>query len=181
MRANESKIGSVSRSVALAVGTAAVFAALAIFPADAASRRTGHAPAKATTASHTVAPKPQLAPAPVADLAPPVPARPLAKPIGSPASWFPADAYPPAARTAGQQGRTEFSVDIDAQGRIMQCNIVKSSGSEVLDNRTCDLVVANGRFTPAHDANGNAVAGIWHSGMRWELVAGGTIDADETN
>src|SRR3546814_11551770 len=38
-------------------------------------------------------------------------------PIGNPADWFPADAYPPAAKASGAAGRTGFAVDIDAKGR----------------------------------------------------------------
>lgn len=109
------------------------------------------------------------------------PAPPRAKPIGNPASWFPADAYPPAARNAGAEGRTVFSLDIDALGRIMRCNIVTSSGSELLDNTTCDLLVINGRFEPAHDASGRPVAGTWQSGMRWKLVQDSpSFEDDET-
>src|SRR3546814_7711317 len=36
-------------------------------------------------------------------------------PIGNPADWFPADAYPPAAKASGAEGRTGFAVDIDAR------------------------------------------------------------------
>jgi protein TonB len=104
---------------------------------------------------------------------------PHAKPIGNPASWFPADAYPIEARNAGQEGRTVFRLQIDAQGRVMQCDIVQSSGSVQLDNTTCDLVLTNGHFAPAHDATGKAVPGIWQSAMRWQLVAGSpTVDSD---
>lgn len=108
------------------------------------------------------------------------PERPRATPVGNPASWFPADAYPPQARNAGQEGRTVFSLDIDAQGRVMQCNIVQSSGSELLDTTTCDLAVVNGRFSPARDAQGMAVAGVWNSAMRWQLVTGAGAVEDDT-
>jgi protein TonB len=103
---------------------------------------------------------------------------PHAKAIGNPASWFPPDSYPPEARNAGQQGTTSFSLDIDAQGHIVQCNIVKSSGSDILDTTTCDLLVVNGRFQPARDAQGRAVPGTWVSSMRWQLVTG-TVPVDD--
>lgn len=95
---------------------------------------------------------------------------PLATPIGSPADWFPADAYPPEARAAGIQGRTEFKLDLDPQGRITECDIAKSSGSPLLDSTTCALLVSNARFKPAHDASGRAVAGMWSSAMVWQLA-----------
>lgn len=96
---------------------------------------------------------------------------PKATPNGNPADWFPADAYPPEAKAAGLQGRTAFSVDIDAQGRVTGCNITTSSGSPLLDSTTCTLIVTNARFTPAHDGAGKAVPGVWDSAMVWRLTA----------
>src|SRR3546814_8358087 len=87
-------------------------------------------------------------------------------PIGNPADWFPADAYPPAAKASGAEGRTGFAVDIDAKGRVTSCSITESSGTALLDSTTCALVVMNGRFTPAHDAAGTEVAGVWNSSDR---------------
>ncbi|OYY90261.1 MAG: hypothetical protein B7Y45_08140 [Sphingomonas sp. 28-66-16] len=93
-------------------------------------------------------------------------------PIGNPGSWFPADSYPPAAKAASQEGRTAFSLDIDNRGRILACNIIESSGSELLDSTTCSQLIANGRFKPAVDASGKPIAGKFRSAMRWALVAG---------
>jgi TonB family protein len=103
--------------------------------------------------------------------APAAPARPQATPAGNPGDWFPADAYPPEAKAAGLQGRTAFAIDVDAQGRVTGCNIVTSSGSPLLDSTTCNLLVINGRFNPAHDAGGRAVPGVWTSAMVWQLTA----------
>ncbi|MGN6269281.1 MAG: energy transducer TonB [Sphingomonas sp.] len=96
---------------------------------------------------------------------------PVATPIGNPASWFPADAYPPEAKAAGIQGRTEFKLELDPQGRITECDIAKSSGSPLLDSTTCALLVTNARFKPARDASGRAVPGTWQSAMVWQLAA----------
>lgn len=92
------------------------------------------------------------------------------KPIGSPGDWFPIDSYPPEARAASQEGRTLFSLDIDAAGRITGCNIVESSGSELLDSTTCSQLILNGKFTPALDINGKPMRGTWKSAMRWQLA-----------
>jgi TonB family protein len=96
---------------------------------------------------------------------------PTATPIGSPAAWFPADAYPPEAKAAGIQGRTAFKLDLDPQGRITECDVTQSSGSALLDSTTCQLLVTNARFKPAHNAQGQAVAGTWSSAMVWQLAA----------
>jgi len=95
---------------------------------------------------------------------------PLATPIGSPADWFPANAYPAEAKAKGLEGRTEFKLEIDPQGRITECDIAQSSGSPLLDSTTCALLVTNARFKPAHDASGRAVAGEWRSAMVWKLA-----------
>jgi len=130
----------------------------------------------AKTVRRSVAKPPATAPAKPA-VATPTPKPPAAdeppspSPIGSPGAWFPPDAYPPEARAAGQEGRTAFAVDVDAQGRVVACNIIGSSGSPLLDTTTCSLVIANGRFTPARGKDGKAVAGVWQSAMRWKLVA----------
>ena len=97
-------------------------------------------------------------------------APPEPKPIGKPSDWFPADSYPEAAKVAAQEGRTDFALEIDAKGHIMTCNIVKSSGSELLDTTTCSQIILNGRFEPARDAQGRAVPGRWESAMRWRLL-----------
>jgi len=100
-----------------------------------------------------------------------------AKPVGDPGLWFPADAYPPEARNAGQEGRTEFMVKVDAMGRITECDVVKSSGSILLDNATCDQIVTHGHFLPGVDGAGKPANSTWHSAMRWQLVA--TVPAVE--
>lgn len=102
---------------------------------------------------------------------PSAPSRPQATPDGNPAAWFPQDAYPPEAKAAGVEGRTAFSLDVDAKGRVTACNVTESSGSPLLDSTTCNLLIANAHFKPAKDPKGHAVAGVWTSGMRWKLTA----------
>lgn len=91
------------------------------------------------------------------------------QPIGNPGDWFPVESYPSEAKAAGQEGRTQFSLDVDALGRITSCNILVSSGSELLDSTTCIQLISNGRFKPAHDRTGKPIAGVWTSAMRWQL------------
>ncbi len=92
-------------------------------------------------------------------------------PIGNPGDWFPADAYPKEARDANIEGRTAFSLDVDAKGNVANCSIVKSSGSELLDTTTCTLLRANAHFKPALGKKKKPVPSVWRSAMRWQLVA----------
>jgi protein TonB len=120
-------------------------------------------PAHARQAVNNTAPKPGATATPAEAIATGV------TPIGDPGDWFPLESYPPEARIAAQEGRTQFSLDIDAAGRITVCNIIESSGSDLLDSTTCSQLIANGRFNPALDRHGKAVPGTWKSAMRWRL------------
>lgn len=120
-------------------------------------------PLQAGQSSPKNAPKPVTAPAAVDGVMSGV------EPIGNPGDWFPPESYPPEARIASQEGRTEFSLDIDAAGRITGCNIIGTSGSDLLDSTTCSQLILNGQFKPARDRNGKAMAGKWNSAMRWQL------------
>ncbi len=161
----------VEGKMAIARSTAVMGAILAAGmiapPVIAAPKAKAHATKVQPVRGPVVASQPvKAAPAPL----PVVPAAPpTARPIGNPGEWFPRDSYPPAAKAAGQEGRTQFSVDIDAAGRITGCNIIQSSGSELLDSTTCIQLISNGRFSPARDTNGKPVAGTWSSAMRWAL------------
>jgi TonB family protein len=147
-------VHGIQRKAAIAV--VALVSAAAAFPAGAQTKKVPHQ-AKVTKAAPS-------APAVVDNT-------PKATPIGSPAAWFPADAYPPEAKAAGLHGRTAFTLDLDPKGRITSCNITSSSGSPLLDSTTCTLLVTNGRFRPAHNAAGQPVAGTWSSAMVWLLAA----------
>jgi len=147
-------VHGIQRKAAIAV--VAMVSATAAFSAGAQTKKMVH-PARVAKAE-------QPAPAVVDN-------SPKATPIGSPAAWFPADAYPPEAKAAGLQGRTAFTLDLDPQGRITSCNITSSSGSPLLDSTTCTLLVTNGRFRPARNAAGQPVAGTWSSAMVWQLAA----------
>lgn len=122
------------------------------------------APVQAGQSSTKVAPKAVAAPAAPDDVMTGV------EPIGNPGDWFPPESYPPEARIASQEGRTEFSLDIDAAGRITGCNITVSSGSDLLDSTTCSQLILNGRFKPARDRSGKPMPGKWNSAMRWQLA-----------
>lgn len=87
--------------------------------------------------------------------------------------WLGADNYPPAAIRAGEQGRVVAVVTIDATGHPTACRIDISIGSPVLEKGTCDVVLAKGKFEPARDAKGRAVASTLTLPVRWVLPEDG--------
>lgn len=91
-------------------------------------------------------------------------------PIGNVGSWFPPDAYPPAARRAGAEGRVTVTLLIDEAGAATACEVTGSSGSATLDAATCRLFVRHGRFSPARDRAGRPVRSrLAMRGVRWQL------------
>jgi TonB family protein len=76
--------------------------------------------------------------------------------------------YPAAARRAGAQGLTIVRLEVDARGRIGRCATASSSGNMILDRTSCELL-SRGRFNPALDAEGRAVAAPYFSRVVWSL------------
>jgi TonB family protein len=66
-----------------------------------------------------------------------------------------------------------MSYNIDATGRVTACTVTQSSGSVALDETTCRLMKERGRFTPARDAKGKAVAAQGTRRVIWRIPEGG--------
>jgi TonB family protein len=79
------------------------------------------------------------------------------------------DDYPVAAIRAGQQGTVRVRLSVGADGRVIACSIVQSSGSAILDSTTCALSQRRFRYSPARDAAGNAVSGSVTRTIVWRL------------
>jgi protein TonB len=97
--------------------------------------------------------------------APPAPPAPPPKPRIEPARakgdlrlLFSDSDYPASAQAAGAQGTARASITVGPDGRVQSCNITQSTGNSALDQATCNIIRRRAKFTPAHDASGNAVA-----------------------
>ena len=71
---------------------------------------------------------------------------------------FSTDDYPATALQNGEEGTVQARLQVDPQGRVSGCSIIRSSGHASLDDATCNILRKRARFTPARDAHGNAVA-----------------------
>lgn len=92
-------------------------------------------------------------------------------PIGNQGDWFPYDSYPAAALAVAAEGVVSVAVDVGADGRVTGCRVTASSGNRALDETTCRLARRNGRFAPALDADGNAVAAsVALRNVRWRIA-----------
>jgi protein TonB len=94
-------------------------------------------------------------PVPASGQAMPIKARPLGQ-----AKWAAQirDAYPSGSGVSGTVGLT---VTVSPEGRATQCVVTASSGHPVLDDAACRGMLTYSRFTPARDANGEAVPGTF--------------------
>ncbi len=81
--------------------------------------------------------------------------------------------YPHEAIRAGLQGTVAVSLGATAEGRITGCEVTESSGSPVLDQATCRLVVERATVVPARDEFGEPVAGSATFRTRWQLAPTG--------
>ena len=71
-------------------------------------------------------------------------------------SLFSADDYPAAAQSAGAEGTAQAQLTIGPDGRVVGCNLVRSTGNGALDSATCNILRRRAKFTPAKDSDGNA-------------------------
>jgi TonB family protein len=86
--------------------------------------------------------------------------------------------YPPDALREGRQGRVRIRLDVDAQGRVSRCTVIKSAGAQSLDAAACRLMQARARFEPARDRKGRAVPDQVKTSVTWRLAAS-TFDPRE--
>lgn len=153
----------------------------AMLASDAADAQTRRQPSSRARVAPKPAPKVAAKPVAPAAAVPapppaPVPVGTDPQPVGNIADWFPAESYPPQARALGLEGRTAFALDIDALGRVTQCRVLQTSGSDLLDSATCTQAIINGRFRPGRDAAGKPVPRAWQSSMRWKLTQDSEVE-----
>lgn len=92
--------------------------------------------------------------------------RPVARGGGA---WVTAEDYPSAALRQERTGRTVALVSIEADGRVSGCEVTTTSGHADLDEATCRIVTLRGRYQPATDADGAAVASEQSYAVNWAL------------
>jgi periplasmic protein TonB len=67
---------------------------------------------------------------------------------------FSADDYPAAAQSSGAEGTAQATLTIGPDGRVVGCNLSRSTGNSSLDSATCNILRRRAKFTPARDSNG---------------------------
>ena len=124
--------------------------------------------------STPVAPPPVITPRAIpAPPAPPAPPKPVisqaARARANLTSLFSTDDYPQSAIRNEEQGTTAVRLTIGTDGRVAGCDVTASSGSNALDQATCNIIRRRARYTPAKDQAGNPITGTDSARIRWEL------------
>ena len=77
--------------------------------------------------------------------------------------------YPPGARQRGEQGRVAFTVMIEPDGTLTQCEVTESSGYSGLDKETCEIMVRYGQLKPVVGADGRSIRAKQNGFITWKL------------
>lgn len=77
--------------------------------------------------------------------------------------------YPLEAVRNRWEGTARFTATIGPDGKAVACRITTSSGHDVLDRATCDLVMRRARFEPARDSAGKPITAEFHNKVTWKL------------
>ncbi len=93
----------------------------------------------------------------------------LPTPLGNPGFWVTSNDYPTEALRQELSGNVSFLLIIGKDGKPISCKIAHSSGVPMLDQQTCSLLERRAHFTPARDANGDGVAGVYLNRVRWVI------------
>jgi len=67
---------------------------------------------------------------------------------------FTNDDYPASAQSSGAEGTAQAQLTIGSDGRVVSCNLIRSTGNGALDSATCNILRRRAKFTPAVDSNG---------------------------
>jgi protein TonB len=99
---------------------------------------------------------PPVAPSPPAPPPPPRKVQSAQSAKGDLRSLFSADDYPASASASEASGTAQATLTIGPDGRVVGCNLIRSTGNGALDSATCNILRRRAKFTPARDSNGNA-------------------------
>lgn len=77
--------------------------------------------------------------------------------------------YPSIALREGKSGTVEYTVSVNASGRVSDCRVTKSSGASVLDQAACRGLMRYARFIPARNGEGENVEGQFSGRIQYTL------------
>ena len=91
---------------------------------------------------------------------------------------FLAKYYPSRAAKAGQHGMVHFNITIEKKGWISNCTVTRSSGFQLLDKETCEIMVRYARVKRDPSKKGRRTEPGF---INWQLPAGYTPSLPPTD
>lgn len=89
-----------------------------------------------------------------------------ATPANDPSQWVTLNDYP---TDTTVEGETRYQLTINNIGRVVDCRITVSSGSDRLDYATCVNLTRRARFAPITDSQDRPLMRSFDGLMRWHL------------
>ena len=77
--------------------------------------------------------------------------------------------YPTAALAEEMEGIVHVRLAVSAKGRVEGCEVMRSSGYNILDKHACKGMRRFARFKPARDDAGRSVASYFDTTVNYEL------------
>lgn len=91
------------------------------------------------------------------------------EPLSNPAEWITAEDYPRQAIVEEQIGNVDYKLSVNTAGEATGCHIVHSSGSSILDETTCTLLMRRAKFKRGGDLLGVGTMTNYNGTVRWRL------------
>lgn len=88
-------------------------------------------------------------------------------PRGNLASYFTSGDYPIDAIGTRKQGTVGVRFWVATNGKLTDCKVVASSGSPLLDAKSCQVITRRGKLEPALTRDGTPVASLSFARIRW--------------
>lgn len=88
-------------------------------------------------------------------------------PRGNLVSYFSTNDYPIDAIRMRKQGTAGVRFWVGTDGKVTDCRTVASSGSPLLDARSCQIITRRAKLEPARTKEGTPVASISFARIRW--------------
>ena len=67
-----------------------------------------------------------------------------------------------------------FELDVSPEGRAVACRVIQSTAGNLLNFKTCQVMLARARFEPARDAAGHPTPDTIRARVRWVTPSNGS-------
>lgn len=90
-------------------------------------------------------------------------------PTVNPGTWIVENDYPSQALREERGGVVRFRLTVGSDGNVQKCDVTQTSGSQDLDQATCDALMMRAKFSPGRDAAGKPVVSSYANAIRWTI------------